>query len=169
LFFDVFTEYAQLTAIIALVLTVLHTVRLTGWYSNKVWSKPLVWILVIAYCSIIAGFALKAAAFYFGISAFLSIHAFTAGGIGLLTIGMMSRVSIGHTGRNVFEPPGTIFWCFIVLLVGVIVRVVFPLFNMDLYVYWIGISQVLWMTAFIIFIYLFAPMLLSPRVDGRDG
>ncbi len=166
---DVFTDYDSLTAIFAVLLTLLHSLRLSGWYTNKIWSKSLVWVLVAAYSSFILGFALKALSITSGISPFLSVHAFTAGGIGLLTIGMMSRVALGHTGRSVFEPPAIVFWSFAVLLLGVIVRVVFPLFNMDLYVYWIAISQVLWMIAFAIFIFTYAPMLLSARVDGRDG
>ena len=166
---DVFTDYDSLTAIFAVLLTLLHSLRLSGWYTNKIWSKSLVWILVAAYASFILGFALKALSITSGISPFLSVHAFTAGGIGLLTIGMMSRVSLGHTGRNIFEPPTIIFWAFVVLLLGVIVRVVLPLFNMDLYLYWVAISQVLWMLAFAIFVFVYAPMLLSARVDGRDG
>jgi uncharacterized protein involved in response to NO len=166
---DVFTEYAQLTAIIAAILSLLHAMRLAGWYSNRIWSKPLVWILVVAYGFIITGFALKALTFYSGVSPYLSTHAFTVGGIGLLTIGMMSRVSLGHTGRNVFEPPSIVFWSFLALLLGVIVRVIFPLFNMDLYIYWIGISQLLWIIAFTIFVFVYTPMFLSARVDGRDG
>jgi uncharacterized protein involved in response to NO len=166
---DVFTEYDSLTAIFAVLLTLLHALRLAGWYTNKIWSKSLVWILVAAYAAFILGFALKALSITSGISPFLSVHAFTAGGIGLLTIGMMSRVSLGHTGRNIFEPPAIVFWSFAVLLLGVVFRVVFPLFNTDLYVYWIGISQVLWMIAYAIFVFVYAPMLLSARVDGRDG
>ena len=166
---DVFTEYDNLTAIFSAVLALLHALRLAGWYSNKIWSKSLVWILVVAYAFFILGFALKALSIMSDISPFLSVHAFTAGGIGLLTIGMMSRVALGHTGRNVFQPPAIVFWSFAVLLSGVIVRVVFPLINMDLYVYWIGISQVLWMIAFVIFVVVYAPMLLSARVDDRDG
>ncbi len=166
---DVFTGYDNLTAIFAVLLALLHTLRLAGWYTNKIWSKSLVWILVAAYASFILGFALKALSITSGISPFLSIHAFTAGGIGLLTIGMMARVSLGHTARNVFEPPAIVFWSFAVLLLGVIVRVIFPLFNMELYVYWIGISQLLWMIAFAIFVVVYAPMLLSARTDGRDG
>ncbi len=166
---DVFTEYDNLTAIFAVLLALLHALRLAGWYTNKIWSKSLVWILVAAYASFILGFALKALSITSGISPFLSIHAFTAGGIGLLTIGMMARVSLGHTARNVFEPPAIVFWSFAALLLGVIVRVIFPLFNMELYVYWIGISQLLWMIAFAIFVVVYAPMLLSARTDGRDG
>ena len=127
------------------------------------------WILVVAYGFIISGFALSAATFYFSVSPFLSIHAFTVGGIGLVTLGMMSRVSLGHTGRSVFEPPAAVFWSLLALTVGAVVRVIFPLFNMDLYNYWIGLSQVLWIIAFVIFVYLYAPMFLSARIDGKDG
>ncbi len=166
---DVFTDYDNATAVFAILLTLLHTLRLAGWYTNRIWSKSLVWVLVIAYASFILGFALKALSISFGISPFLSVHAFTVGGIGMLTIGMMSRVSLGHTGRSVFEPPAVVFWSFAVLLLGVIVRVVLPLFDMEHYVYWIGISQVLWMLAFGVFVVVYAPMLLSERIDGRDG
>jgi uncharacterized protein involved in response to NO len=55
------------------------------------------------------------------------------------------------------------------LLLGFIVRVIFPLFDMGLYIYWIGLSQVLWIVAFTLFIIVYAPMLVKPRVDGRDG
>jgi uncharacterized protein involved in response to NO len=82
---------------------------------------------------------------------------------------MMSRVSLGHTGRNVFDPPSIVFWIFLSLLLGAIVRVIFPLLSMELYVYWIAISQLLWIIAFLIFIIVYAPMFLSARVDGRDG
>lgn len=166
---DVFTGYDIATAVFAVLLTLVHTLRLAGWYTRKVWSKSLVWILVVAYAFFILGFALKALSITSGISPFLSVHAYTVGGIGMLTIGMMSRVSLGHTGRSVFEPPAIVFWSFAALLLGVIFRVVFPLFNMELYIYWVGISQVFWMISFAIFVYAYAPMLLSARVDGRDG
>jgi uncharacterized protein involved in response to NO len=82
---------------------------------------------------------------------------------------MMSRVSLGHTGRSVFEPPAIVFWSFAALVLGTIFRVVLPLLNMELYIYWIGVSQLLWMIAFTLFVLLYAPMFLSARVDGRDG
>lgn len=166
---DVFTQYDMLTALFATLLALLHTLRLAGWYTNKVWSKPLVWVLVAAYAFFILGFALKALSITSGISPYLSVHAYATGGIGLLTIGMMSRVSLGHTGRNVFDPPTLIFWSFFLLAAGAIVRVIFPLFDSVLYMFWIGISQALWMLSFAIFVYVYAPMLLSARVDGRDG
>ena len=166
---DVFTDLYQLAAFTAVLLTILHVIRLSGWYTNKIWSKPLVWILVIAYTFFILGFALKALSLVSDISPFLSVHAFTVGGIGLVSIGMMSRVSLGHTGRNVFEPPKIVIWSFLALLLGVIIRVIFPLFSMDFYIYWIGLSQLLWILAFVLFLIVYAPMLFMARIDGRDG
>lgn len=166
---DVFTAYHILTATFAVLLSLLHGLRLLDWYTNKVWNKPLVWVLVAAYASFIMGFALKAVSIIWGISPFLSVHAYAVGGIGLLTIGMMSRVSLGHTGRSVFEPPAIIFWSFVLLLLAGVVRVLFPLFSMELYIYWVAISQILWILAFAIFVFVYAPMLLTARVDGRDG
>lgn len=166
---DVFTVYDQFVAATAVLLTILHMIRLSGWYTRRVWSKPLVWILVVAYSFIIVGFALIAASVYLDVSPFLSTHAFTVGAIALVTIGMMSRVSLGHTGRSVFEPPVAVFWSLLILTLAAVVRVIFPLFNMDLYVYWIGISQLMWIVAFAVFVYVYAPMFLSARVDGKDG
>jgi len=57
----------------------------------------------------------------------------------------------------------------VLLLLSAVFRVVLPLFSMDLYQYWLGISQVLWMLAFAIFVFVYAPMLLTARTDGRDG
>jgi len=166
---DVFTNQEAAVSAVAVILTALHVIRMAGWYTGQIWRKPLLWVLYIAYGSLAAGFALKAAEFHFGLSPNLSVHAFAYGGIGVMTIGMMSRVILGHTGRNVFEPPPILFWCFTLLVCGALVRVVFPLFNLGFYMYWIGISQLLWITAFVIFLVVYAPMLWSPRIDGRDG
>jgi uncharacterized protein involved in response to NO len=166
---DVFTSFETAVMITASLLFILHVIRMTGWYTKLIWHKPLLWVLYIAYGSLVLGFALKAAEIGFDLPPFLSIHAYTYGGIGVMTIGMMSRVILGHTGRNVFEPPPILFWCFALLACGAVVRVVFPLFSMDLYTYWIGISQLLWIVSFLIFLIVYTPMLIAPRVDGRDG
>ncbi len=166
---DVFTRFDAAVAWLALVLAVLHGLRLRGWYTSRIWSKPLVWVLVVAYGFIVFGFALLAASVLSASLYFIAIHAFTVGGIGLVTLGMMSRVALGHTGRNVFEPPALLRWMFLCLLAAAVVRTVLPLFDMTRYVYWIGASQLLWAAAFILFLLVYAPMLLRARIDGSDG
>lgn len=156
-------------ALLAVTLAGLHAIRLAGWYTPGIWNKPLLWVLYVGYGWLVAGFALKAAVFFFGISPFLPLHAFTYGGIGMITLGMMSRVTLGHTGRNVFEPPTALFWVFTAMLTGTAFRVLLPLFDPGRYPVWIGISQTLWITAFTAFLVIYLPMLTRPRVDGQPG
>ena len=123
----------------------------------------------MGYTWIVIGFALKFAAAFVSISPFLALHAFAYGGIGMITSGMMARVSLGHTGNNVFEPPKILNVIFALLFVGAIVRVILPLFLSQFYVHLIGLSQVLWIIAFLIFFVVYAPMLIKSRADGRPG
>jgi len=166
---DVFTSYLTATSVIAAMLFVVHVIRLYGWYTNGLWNKPLLWVLYLAYGSLTAGFLLKASEQWFGVSPFLAVHAFAYGGVGIMTIGMMSRVILGHTGRNVFEPPAVMSLCFAIMAGGAVVRVIFPMFAGELYSYWIAISQILWMVSFLLFLIVYTPMLLKTRIDGRDG
>ena len=151
-------------ALLAGILFVLHGARLAAWYTHGLWKKPLLWVLYLAYGSLVAGFALKTAVFVFNISPYLAVHAFTVGGIGLMTIGMMARVSLGHTGRNVLDPPAELFWMFALLFVGGIVRVFFPLMAPSHYWVWIGLSQAFWIVSFAMFLYVYFPMLVRPEV-----
>ncbi|OAD22080.1 NnrS family protein [Candidatus Thiomargarita nelsonii] len=166
---DMIVPYSYLTAGLAGLLFIIHTVRLVGWYTQGIWKKPLLWILYFAYAFIVLGFALKVSIVIAGTFNYIAVHAFTLGGIGMMTIGMMARVSLGHTGRNVFEPPGSLFWIFVLIFCGSIVRVLFPLIDISLYVYWIALSQIFWILAFGGFLYVYFPMLIYPRIDGHYG
>lgn len=166
---DIFKPDSLLVAWLAGALCVLHVIRLAGWYAAGIWGKPLLWVLYVAYAAVAIGFALKVAVYVFGISPFIPLHAFTYGGIGLFTLGMMARVTLGHTGRNILEPPATTGWIFVLLLIGSVVRVVLPLLDAAHYLLWIEISQVFWILAFTLFAWVFVPMLWQPRTDGQFG
>jgi uncharacterized protein involved in response to NO len=167
---EVFIRVPWLATPAAAALALLYAVRLHGWYTAGLWQKPLLWSLYLAYAWIAAGFLLRALGPMTGINPMLSIHAFSYGGIGLMTLGMMARVALGHTGRNVFEPPAAVTWMLLALLLGSFVRVLLPLVTaVDNYTLWIGVSQGLWLLAFAWFSWIYAPMLIKPRVDGRYG
>ena len=166
---DIAKPDSMLVAVLAGLLCVLHVVRLAGWYAPGIWSRPLLWVLYLAYVALIIGFALKVAVYVFGISPFLALHAFTYGGIGLFTLGMMARVTLGHTGRNILEPPVAVGWMFSVLVAGAVIRVFIPLFDPGHYSLWMGLSQVFWVLAFFLFLWVFLPMLFRARKDGQFG
>jgi uncharacterized protein involved in response to NO len=97
------------------------------------------------------------------------LHTFAVGGIGLMTIGMMSRVALGHTGRDVFNPPGILAPIFLLVLLATLARVVLPLMDPARYTIWIATSQVFWILGFALFSAVYIPQLVRPRVDGRPG
>jgi uncharacterized protein involved in response to NO len=167
---DVFTGQATLVAWVSAALLVIHAWRMRDWYTAGIWKKPLLWSLYLGYAFLVLGFALKALSVWQGVSSTsLALHAFAFGGIGLMTIGMMSRVALGHTGRSVFESPGVLAPMFALILLGALTRVVVPLFAESHYVLWIAASQVLWVLGFGIFSAVYIPRLIRPRIDGRRG
>ena len=166
---DITAPSHWLTATLAIAQFPIHALRLKYWYHADIWKKPLLWTLYVAYIWITLGFLFKAGAVWLGLSPFASVHSFAYGGIGLVTIGMIARVSLGHTGRNVFDPPRQLNLIFLPLAIGVIVRVLFPVIIPSMYVYWVGLAQILWIVAFTGIFVLYVPMLIKARVDGRPG
>ena len=167
--FDVFLQLINWAVICASILFILQLIRLYDWHTPGIWKKPLLWSLYLAYAFLTLGFLYKAMASTLLINPMLSTHAFAYGGIGLVTLSMMSRVTLGHTGRNVFQPPASLQWLFLVFVIGVASRVILPLFLSEHYSILIGISQLLWVIAFSGFLLVFVRMWILPRVDGRFG
>ncbi len=58
-------------------------------------------------------------------------HIFTIGGIGLMTLAMMARVSLGHTGRDIKNPPKVVSWIFSLMVAAAIFRVFLPMWMPD--------------------------------------
>ncbi|MDT8403425.1 NnrS family protein [Sulfuriflexus sp.] len=89
------------------------------------------------------------------------MHAFTVGGIGL-----MARIALGHTGRNVFEPPLTVILMFSLLLMSAFIRVVQSLIDATHYTLWNCVSQVFQILNFVVFSASYILILIRHRVDG---
>lgn len=166
---EIFIGNQQLSAFISMGLFIITSIRLIGWHTVGIWKKSLLWSLFIAFVFIDFGFLLIALSGFINLPKVLAIHAFGFGGIGIATLSMMARVSLGHTGRNVQNPPQAMTFSFLALIMGSIVRVILPLIDMNHYLIWITISQGLWITAFLIFVITYAPMLIRPRIDGQFG
>lgn len=166
---DVFLKQALLTALLSIVLATIHSIRLWGWYTKGIWKKPLLWVLFLGYGMFILGFILTALNFFALYAPTIPLHAFTYGGIGMMTLGMIARISLGHTGRNINQPPTILNWVFAMLFLGAITRVVLPILLPSAYPYLIGLSQVLWIVAFILFLYRYFMIFILPRADGAPG
>nr|WP_078461940.1 NnrS family protein [Solemya velum gill symbiont] len=166
---DLFMNSRELLAGFSLLLFVLHLVRLRDWHTPAIWKDPLLWSLYTAYIALAIAFLLKALSAWSLLSPSLALHAFAVGGIGVMTLGMMSRVTLGYTGRDIFTPPRGVVIVFILLLLGFLFRVVMPIVAARDYMLWIGVSQVLWMASFAGFSIIYLPQLVRARIDGRPG
>ncbi|MCG6873227.1 MAG: NnrS family protein [Gammaproteobacteria bacterium] len=166
---EVFWLQPALASLTAALLAVVHGLRLRLWYSPHIWKSAMLWVLYLAYAWIVFGFALHALTPLLQLNPSLAVHAFAVGGIGLMTLGMMARVALGHTGRDVYAPPTLVLPIFVVALLAAIARVLLPLAAPDAYGTWIILSQLLWISAFALFAWTYAPFLLRPRVDGDRG
>ncbi len=158
----------QLVLWMALLAFVVHAIRLAGWYDKRIWQEPLVWVLIVGYGWIVLSFALLVLARLGVMSEFWAWHAFTVGGIGGITLGMMARVTLGHTGRMMKLPSG-MMTAFVLINVAAIVRVILPMIFSHQYPLLLQIAGGLWILAFALFVAIYTPMWLRVRVDGRPG
>jgi uncharacterized protein involved in response to NO len=72
---------------------------------------------------------------------------------------MMTRVSLGHTGRSIQKPPRLVALSLLLLLAAAVVRVLLPPLLPAFYTDWIGLSQLLWIGAFTGFVIAYLPIL----------
>jgi uncharacterized protein involved in response to NO len=147
---------------------VANGIRWLGWIPWRVGSVPLLWVLYLGYAWIILGFALKAVAVFKPQLHSMALHALTLGGIGGLTLGMMARVAIGHTGRQMRVRADMVL-AFTLIHLAALFRVVLPLLLPSAYPYLTQVSGLLWLGAFSIFLLRYTSMLVKSRVDGKPG
>ena len=147
---------------------IINGVRIVSWYSHRYWQVPLLWVLHVGYIWIVVGFFLTAAASLGSIAAQFTVHAFTVGGIGVLTLGMMARVSLGHTARPL-KVESSMVIAFILINLAAVLRgllpSIFPLWFSQLVI----LSGILWIAAFLMFAIVYTPILTQPRIDGQRG
>jgi len=145
----------------AALAAVSHAVRLAGWHDPRVWRVPLVWVLHLGYAWLVAGFALWAVAAFANIPHTLALHAFTAGGIGVLTVGMMARVALGHTDRPL-EPAGPVVAAFVLVNLAAVARVLVPLASPTWYTNAVFTAAALWIMGFLLFLSVYGAILVRP-------
>jgi uncharacterized protein involved in response to NO len=157
-----------LLALAALIAAVVNIARLFGWYVKRVIYVPLLWVLYTGYSWIILGFMLSALSAYSLVASSLALHAFTLGGIGVLTLGMMARVSLGHTGRAM-KASNAIAIAFALINIAALFRVLLPIAVPGWYENLIYVSTLFWLAAFSLFVFVYAPILASARIDRQEG
>lgn len=143
--------------------------RSIHWGFQHTLKAPILWVLHVAHAWIALGFVLRGLALWVGpLSASMATHALTVGGIGLMIIGMMVRVSLGHTGRKIKASP-MMTGAFILVILAAAGRTFLPMLAPALYIEWVMVSGTLFALAFLMYLVEFLPILFAPRPDGKPG
>lgn len=165
---DLLQAPATVVAALALAVAIAHASRLYLWQPWRTWSTPLVWILHAAYAWIVIYLMLRASAALGLIAAPLAVHALTIGAIGGLTIGMMTRTALGHTGRPL-TADGFELTCYVLVQLAAAIRVFGGMLLPGIYLMTVIASAICWSSAFALYAIRYWPVLSRVRIDGKPG
>ena len=142
--------------------------RLARWRGGATLREPLLWVLHLGYGWLSLGFLLLASNGFFQLlPQTTALHALTAGAIGTMTLAVMTRASLGHTGRPLVAGPGTTT-IYVLVTLAAVLRLLAPLGGAQ-YALTLSFAGAAWSSAFGLFVLLYARPLALPRVKGTDA
>jgi uncharacterized protein involved in response to NO len=155
----------HLIAAIALMAGAAQAVRLAGWRGGWTLGQPILWSLHLAFAMLTLGYLALAAAMAGWVSEVGALHVLGIGAVGGMTLAMMSRASLGHTGRPlVVTRP--IAWAYGLIGLAALVRFVGAEAAPGWYDWAVLVSGALWLLAFTLFTAVFWPILTRPRQNA---
>ncbi len=161
--FDFLPLPAFLSASIFIVSGLAHAIRVFRWNFKVTLKTPLVWPLHLSYWAIAIGLIM------FGLAEITTlvshsqaIHALTVGAMASMILAMISRVSLGHTGRNIVVGK-VMTLAFAAIFLAFVIRV-FGSYFIGNYNHMISLAVMLWVIAYGSFVALYLPILTTPKV-----
>ncbi|ALR19738.1 MULTISPECIES: NnrS family protein [Sphingobium] len=144
----------------------LQAVRLARWAGLRALRDPLVFVLHFSYAWLPVGLILLGCAMLGHLLPMSSaVHALGAGAMGAMTLAVMTRATRGHTGRPLEASRGTVV-IYLLVHLGALLRVLAPLLPMD-YMVVIALAGGSWGGAFLLFLFLYVPMVLRPATEAN--
>src|SRR5699024_2450084 len=157
-----------IVAIPLILMAVLSLFGLLSWHTLKCFKELMIWGLHTSYLFIILGALMWAVAEIKGARFDSALHTITVGGMMAIILTMMSRVSLGHTGRIIRGLRGknsVMIALFTAALLRGIGLILWPSATLGFY----KISMVLAIAAFTWFVFHYSHTLWTPRADNRPG
>ncbi|PCI62987.1 MAG: hypothetical protein COB35_02000 [Gammaproteobacteria bacterium] len=158
--------------VFAIILLIAGLAQALRWLRLRPWitlGVPLLWSFHFAILFVWFGLILLGVSYLQVDVAINHVwHLLTIGGIGGIILAMISRVSLGHTGRPL-APPKIMFIAFMMISLAALIRVFGPLLVPTKAVMFYDISALAWFIAFGCFVFKYGPMLWSNRADNRPG
>jgi uncharacterized protein involved in response to NO len=153
----------RLTGLMLVLAAAAQALRLARWGGRRALSDPLVLILHAGYLWIPVGLLLLGLSIAGAdIPESAGVHALTAGAMTTMILAVMTRASLGHTGRALKAAPVTV-GSYACVTLGALLRVAASL-GVGSYVLMLDIAGVLWGAALLLFLIVYRPILWGPRV-----
>ncbi|HJN23022.1 MAG TPA: NnrS family protein [Rhodospirillales bacterium] len=153
----------------ALAAALALALRMRYWATAKTFGQPILWVLHLGHAWLSVGFACRGLA---GLTHMMpvgtALHALTIGAIGTMVLAVMTRASLGHTGRP-FVVNRSIMVAYVLLTLAAIARIAAPFAHGEGYGNLVIAAGLLWVSAFTIFLVVYWPVLTGPRADGSGG
>ena len=146
----------------------LVALRLSRWHGSRTLGQPILWVLHLAYAFVPLALAAKAAWLLTGAEAARHwLHLQGAGALALMIMAVMTRATLGHTGRDLVAAPATVA-AYLLVAAAALARAFGPALT-DGGLLPLVVAGAAWIAAFTLFLLVHAPMLLTARPDGRPG
>ena len=156
--------HAMVTGWLLVAAGLVNLGRLSRWYGWLTWREPLVLILHLGYGWLaLSLLVLGGSILGIGLPKEDAVHALTTGAVGVMTLAVMTRASLGHTGRPRHAGPLTVFIYMLVNL-GALLRVFGPMTGLPTNLV-LGLAAVGWSGAYVLFAMVYGPFLLRPSLD----
>jgi len=152
----------QILAGLCIATGAVNLLRLAGWKGWRILKNPILWILHIAYLLTAGGYLVYGLSLLTDVlSETAALHLLAAGGIGSMTLAMMTRASLGHSGRPLIVS-GPVVLAYVLLIAAALVRT----FALSVLGYFetVLLSGILWILAFSLYVGVYFPILTSPRM-----
>lgn len=150
-------------ALLAIAFALLILYSWWGWQGKALWRNPMLWVLHIAYFGLAVSYLFKAASYYAFLPPSLWIHSAGVLCVGLMTVGFMGRVSLGHSGRPL-NCSRLMLASYVFMLMAVVLRLAAGMYPMM--PLWDS-AALCWSLALLCFAIEFIPYLVRPRADGK--
>ena len=151
---------------LAIAAAVAQATRVAGWMPHVTLRKPILWILHLSYAWIPVGLLLLGLASWGVTTSSAAFHALAIGSMAGLIIGMITRTALGHTGRQLVAGNSEIAM-YVLVQAGVVARLLAAANVMRSEM--LLAATACWSVAFVLYVVVYTPYLLAPRVDGREG
>ncbi len=154
----------ETVGLLAAAAALMNGIRLVFWRGHAMLNQPIVWSLHLGYLFTVLGFAALALSGAGLLGAVAAQHVLAVGAVGCMTLAVMTRASLGHSGRPLRVNRSTAI-SYVLIALSALVRASAPGALHVSYFTLMYVAGALWIAGFVLFLISYAPILLKPSEE----